>query len=270
MISLLLVGFGRLGGAIFESVSRLNSQYSIGIVDPCEDLWSHPSCQFRVSSVQEVPSDFHPRFILFAIKPQQALAVLPDYSVFAKPNCLFLSVMAGLSRNLLSSLTGVSTRWVRIMPNLAARVGKSATVIVKTPDLSQKDCEQLESLWKTVGTVLWTTREEDLSLTTPLSGSSPALFFKLCQDLIEAAVQEGLSPDFATRLVVQTLKGCAALCEDEKISSEWFHQTIQEVASPGGVTLKMLEVFHQNHFSQIVQTALAVGRQRCEELSKGL
>lgn len=53
-----------------------------------------------------------------------------------------------------------------------------------------------------------------MSEVTALSGSGPAYFYYLCEAMIEAAVADGMDPDTAKALAVQTFIGTAKLIED--------------------------------------------------------
>ena len=56
-----------------------------------------------------------------------------------------------------------------------------------------------------------TVPESQLDAVTAVSGSGPAYFFLYVEALVDAAVATGLSRAVATRLVVNTLAGSAAM-----------------------------------------------------------
>ena len=56
--------------------------------------------------------------------------------------------------------------------------------------------------------------ERHLDAVTGLSGSGPAYFFLVAEALIEAGVQMGLTRDVSRTLVVETMRGSAALLRE--------------------------------------------------------
>ncbi|MGZ6253704.1 MAG: pyrroline-5-carboxylate reductase family protein, partial [Candidatus Binataceae bacterium] len=97
--TILLVGCGRMGGALLEGWIKcgLNPVDAI-IVEPTGRDSIRPCGKHRaltcLSDVREVPRDFVPDVVLFAVKPQIADSVVACYKPFAAKQPVFLSVIA--------------------------------------------------------------------------------------------------------------------------------------------------------------------------------
>jgi len=77
-------------------------------------------------------------FIVVAIKPQEAEAIVPALKPLVGPRTLVVSVMAGKTVGFLEGALGAGAAIVRSMPNTPAAIGRGITVAVPnakvTPD----------------------------------------------------------------------------------------------------------------------------------------
>ena len=100
-----------------------------------------------------------------------------------------------------------------------------------------------------------------------MSGSGPAYFFLLMEEMIKAGEELGLSADVAKELVLQTAKGAAVLAQQADTSGETPGVLRKKVTSPGGTTEAALKVFGEGNFSEMVSKALVAANNRSKELS---
>ena len=84
--------------------------------------------------------------------------------------------------------------------------------------------------------------------------------------LIRAAVEFGIEPQAAHKLVMDTAKGSAALAA---VSGESMEAMIEHVRSPGGTTAAAFEVFDTEQVRSIFARAFTAARDRSVELAKG-
>ena len=100
---------------------------------------------------------------------------------------------------------------------------------------------------------------------TALSGSGPAYVFEFIRALSDGGVAEGLPRDVATKLAIQTVLGSAAMAKETGI-----HPAIlkDQVTSPGGTTIRALEVLEDRAFAGAVIAAVRACARRSEELGK--
>ena len=121
---------------------------------------------------------------------------------------------------------------VRAMPNTPALVGAGVSAISGGSFATSQDLAWAEEVLGAVGTVV-RLPERLLDPVTGLSGSGPAYFFLVAESLIEAGVQMGLTRDVSRTLVVETMRGSAALLAETGRDPESLRA---EVTSPAGTT----------------------------------
>ena len=101
---------------------------------------------------------------------------------------------------------------------------------------------------------------------TAVSGSGPAYVFLLAEAMQAAGEAQGLAPDAARTLVLQTILGAARMLSE---SGEPAATLRQRVTSPGGTTQAAIESFEGNGFRRIVDEAIAAATRRGRELAAG-
>lgn len=99
------------------------------------------------------------------------------------------------------------------------------------------------------------------------TGSGPAYFFMMVENLISSAVSQGLPLEQATRLATQTCLGAGRMLVS---SPEEPAQLRRNVTSPNGTTHAALESFRASGLEQIVDQAVKAAVNRSEELGKAM
>lgn len=200
--------------------------------------------------------------VLLAVKPQVLASALEPLAgcLAGKP---VISIVAGVPIDRLAGLTG-SGRIVRVMPNTPALVGEGAAGYSLAPEAQAADGELANRILSAVG-VAMQVDEKYLTAVTALSGSGPAYVFEFIRALSDGGVAEGLSRDVATKLAIQTVLGSAAMAKETGI-----HPAIlkDQVTSPGGTTIRALEVLEDRAFAGAVIAAVRACARRSEELGK--
>jgi pyrroline-5-carboxylate reductase len=178
--------------------------------------------------------------ILLAVKPQDFLELSVHLKNKVKNGAVVISIMAGVTiSHIQQSLNHLHV--IRAMPNAPALYAKGMTVFCMSEGLSDFQQKQVKDFISLTGKILETKEENLLDAVTALSGSGPAYFFYLAQQMIEAATQLGMNAEMAEILVKQTLVGAAEMLDK---SPKKTAELIKTVASKGGTTEAAL-----NHFS---------------------
>jgi len=108
--------------------------------------------------------------------------------------------------------------------------------------------------------------ENYLDAVTAISGSGPAYFALLAEAMIEAGILLGLSREVSTQLVVQTMLGSATLLRDEAMHPVELREM---VTSPGGTTIRAIQVLEQSGVRAAFLNAIQAAMQRSQELAGG-
>lgn len=200
--------------------------------------------------------------LVLAVKPQVAAnAVPPLRALLSKTKVL--SVMAGIRLQKLEQWLGTD-QLVRCMPNTPSLVNAGAIGIAASPSVRDCDLQRIESLLKSVGQVVRTT-ESQLDAVTGLSGSGPAFVFSFIRALTTGGVEAGLAHHTARELALQTVFGAVELLRQSQQTPE---ELIAQVSSPGGTTLRGLEVLAAGGFEKVVAECVVAAAKRAEELGR--
>jgi pyrroline-5-carboxylate reductase len=110
-----------------------------------------------------------------------------------------------------------------------------------------------EELLAAAGLTRWVEDEALMDTVTALSGSGPAYVFLLAEAMQAAAEAQGLAPEAARALTLQTIHGAARMLLE---SGEDAATLRQRVTSPDGTTQAALESFEACGFREVVARAV--------------
>jgi pyrroline-5-carboxylate reductase len=205
--------------------------------------------------------------LVLSVKPQVMKAALESIKGRLMEDALVISIAAGIRTSLISSVLG-DVAIVRVMPNMPAWVGEATTALFANTKAKSK-VEKGRLIFLSVGKVFVVNNEDLLDPVTAVSGSGPAYFFLMMQEMIKAAVELGLPEEDAWPMVIQTAKGAAMLAEKAVSSGETPAQLSARVATPNGTTEAAFKVFEARGFGEMVSVALGRAAERSRELSAG-
>jgi pyrroline-5-carboxylate reductase len=256
--SILILGCGNMGGAMLAGWLRGGmAPGRFTVVDPL--LGELPA---GVRLLREVPDE---RFdlVLLGIKPQLLDEVAPALGRVADQDTVLLSILAGVEIASLAARTPAAAI-VRIMPNLAAAIGKSPLGLF-AHGLDGTGRAALEALLAPLGTCEWLAREDMLDAVTALAGSGPAFVYRFIAAMAAGGAELGLDPAQAQRLALTTVEGAAALAA---ASGEDPAELARRVTSPGGTTAAGLAVLDEDAaLAGLVAQTLRAARNRGAELA---
>jgi pyrroline-5-carboxylate reductase len=178
---------------------------------------------------------------------------------------LFISIAAGVPIARIEAPLGEAARVIRVMPNAPAMVGHGMAALVAGKSANKADMAFALRIFRAVGDAVELENERDLDAVTALSGSGPAYVYLFVKALSDAAVNEGLAPDLALRMALQTIHGAE---ENMRQSGRTPAELIRIVASPGGTTEAALRTFAEAGFSDIVAAAVHAAAARSRELGR--
>lgn len=268
--TILLVGCGKMGGALLHGwFKRGLSPVDTIIVEPAGRDSVTACSDHRALTVlphmSDVPRDFRPDVILFAVKPQIAEDVIPAYASFTSQHPVFLSVIAGKTTSYFRKHLGEEATVVRAMPNTPAAIGKAISALYAAPNVSEVQRQVCEVLMSAVGEVAWIPEEAQMDAVTAVSGSGPAYVFLLAECLRDAGIEAGLPPDLAAHLARATVAGAGALLGNSDVDPAVLRKN---VTSPGGTTEAALNVLMgADGFKPLLARAVAAATKRSKELA---
>jgi pyrroline-5-carboxylate reductase len=258
--SLLFVGCGNMGGAMLAGwLSGGIDPAHFTVVDP--QLTEVPA---GVSLLRELPPGPFD-VVLLGIKPQLLDQIAPALAPLAGPETMLLSILAGVELESLDARFPQAGGLVRVVPNLAAAIGKSPVALISRGlDTAKK--ESVAALMTPLGAPEWLDDETQFDLVTALIGSGPAFVYRFIDALAQGASALGLTSDQAGRLAVAMAEGAGALAAASPHSPA---ELACRVASPGGMTQVGLDVLDADSaFAQMVKAALGSAAARSAEMAR--
>ncbi|MBL0924473.1 MAG: pyrroline-5-carboxylate reductase [Sphingomonadaceae bacterium] len=259
---ILIFGCGNMGGAMLRGwVAAGAPTESFTVIDPvASDL---PEGVRLYRTADELNGTYDT--VLLGIKPQMLSALAPDIARLLPPDALLLSLLAG-TRTVSLSSHFPNARVVRLMPNLAAAIGKSPLGLFST-QLGSNDRAELERDLSALGTAVWLEEEGQMDAVTALAGSGPAFVYRFIDALAQGGSQIGLAPETAARLALAMVEGATQLAT---AANETPAELAARVTSPGGTTAAGLAVLDADDaLTRLVQDTLRAAKNRGAELAMG-
>ncbi|UCF44551.1 MAG: pyrroline-5-carboxylate reductase [Planctomycetota bacterium] len=203
--------------------------------------------------------------LVLSVKPQNMVEALESIRDAARAETLIISIAAGIKVSNISAVLG-EVPIVRVMPNTPALIGEGASALFAN-EKAKPTLSKAEKIFASVGKAVTVDDESLIDAVTAVSGSGPAYYFLLTEEMIRAAGELGLPEDVAKDLVLQTAKGAALLAVERDKQGETAAELRRKVTSPGGTTEAALKVFAAKDFSRLVNEALTAARDRSKQLS---
>ena len=204
--------------------------------------------------------------VFLSVKPQNMTKMLSGIAGKLRDDVLVISIAAGVTTDYLAKRLG-DVPIIRTMPNTPAMVDEGATAIFNR-NASPQALQRAVDLFGAIGKVVVLDDEGLLDAVTAVSGSGPAYFFLLMEEMVRSAEELGIPSDAAEELVYQTAKGAGALAMMAYARNESPADLRRKVTSPGGTTEAAMRVFREGNFSGSVFAAIGRARDRSCELSE--
>lgn len=236
---LLLIGCGNMAGAMLAGWLRAGEDAGrFAVLDPA--LAAAPDGVALHRTPEEAQGAGH-EAVLLGFKPQQLRALAPTLQRLAGPEVAVHSLLGGVTLAQVAAAFPDARAHVRVMPNLAARIGKSP-VILAEQGLADAEREELRAFYDALGLAVWEADETRFDLVTALAGSGPAFVYRFIDALAGAAVDLGLDAGDATRLATVMVEGAASLAAAADVTPG---ELADRVASPGGMTREGMNVLDE-------------------------
>ena len=197
--------------------------------------------------------------IVLAVKPKMIASVLKEIQPFLNPNTVIISLAAGLTLDRLKTLCPSHSKIIRAMPNIAAEVGRSTTLLLCPSSLQAI----VEPLFLEIGAIHWVEQDDLLDIGTILAGSGPAYVFYLMRALQDIGITLGMPESLCKSLVQETFLGASVLSLEKTDS---LHDLQQQVTSPQGTTAAAIHVLETQHVHESLKQAVLAAWQRIQEL----
>jgi pyrroline-5-carboxylate reductase len=241
-----IIGGGNLGASVAIGLAKFSSSHNITVtrrniskIKHLEALGVHLATD---NTYQIEKADL----IILTVKPYQVDLVLSEILPVIE-NKIIASAVTGLSTEALQDKIGAGNQAIRIMPNIAAQFGASATCI----SYHEKHAEQgqvVVRLFDDLGTAP-VIDEKLMDAATVLAASGTAFALRYMRASMQAGIEIGFDWQTALEISAQTVKGAAQMLMEEQMHPE---QLIDRVTTPQGCTIAGLSEMESHGFSSSI------------------
>jgi len=262
------IGCGKMASAIIKGVlaSVDKDLYNIKGAEVNEEFAKHASERLGI----EVTADSKPLVktsdvVFIATKPNSVVEVLENIKDELTPDKLLVSIAAGVSTSKIENIIN-NARVVRIMPNTPALVNLGMFGICKGEKASDEDVELVEKLLTSLGKTI-RVEENQMDIVTAISGSGPAFFYQVIEDMARAGEKLGLDYEKSLVLAVQTALGSAQMVFNRGETS--VQTLIDNVATKGGCTFVGISEMKEKDSTSMFYDVIEKTAQKAHALGGG-
>ena len=261
------IGGGNMARALIGGLLQAgHPAAAITVADPGKNARQAASSDFGVRVMADNCAAVEDAaVVVLAIKPQIMAAVLAELAPSLASRPLLISVAAGITLDVLERELGAHRPIVRAMPNTPALYGAGMTGMVANAAVVRGDRVLAERILATAGQTVWLEDEQLMDVVTAVSGSGPAYFFALAEQLALAGERAGLAPAVAAQLARQTAFGAGLMLVESGLSAG---ELRMRVTSPGGTTQAALESLGRDGFERMVERAIQAAINRGRKLGE--
>lgn len=202
--------------------------------------------------------------IFLATKPNYVPQVLEEIRDEITPDKLVVSIAAGVSTEKIENILG-QRRVIRVMPNTPALVQEGMSGVCKGAYAAEEDAEFVMKLLSNIGKVI-EVEESQIDIVTAISGSGPAFFYQVIEDMARAGEKLGLEYEKCLLLATQTALGSAKMVMNR---GELSVQTlIDNVATKGGCTFVGIQTMKEESSDKLFYDVIEKTAVKANELGK--
>ncbi len=229
------IGCGKMASAIIGGVIASNylSKENIIAAEISEEKASEKSKELGIKVITDNNELVNSVDVVFiATTPNFVEGVLNGIKSSVTKDKLVVSIAAGVTTRFIESILGNDKRVVRVMPNTPALVLEGMSGVAGGTIATEEDVQAVVELLSNIGKAIEVT-EDQIDIVTAISGSGPAFYYKVINDIARAGEKMGLDYEKALTLSIQTAIGSAKMLLSSDKSAE---DLIASVATKGGCT----------------------------------
>ena len=242
-----IIGAGNMGGSIARGLAKGS------LIDDSDIIVSNPSAgkleklkkEFPGISItnSNVEAATGADIVILAVKPWFMEPVMRELKLKSKQ--ILISVAAGISfEELAHYVVAPEMAMFRLIPNTAISELESMTLVAARNTNDEQD-KFILRLFSEMGTVMLIP-EDKIAAATALTSCGIAYVLKYVQAAMQAGIEMGLRPKDAMQMIAQSLKGAAALIQNNDTHPS---VEIDKVTTPGGITIKGINELEHNGFT---------------------
>ena len=260
------IGVGNMGGAVAAAAAKLVHPREILVSSGQE---AHAAAFAEALGVVASDNETIAReakFVVLGVKPQMLEDVVrrlrPILEV--RTDAILVTMAAGVTMQRLADLLGGGYPVIRIMPNLAVRVGEGITLYDANDRVNPADLREFLAAMTATGR-LDPVEEHLMDAGSAVAGCGPAFACLFAEALADGGVACGLPRQKAAEYAAQMLLGTAKYLQETGLPAAVLKD---RVCSPGGSTIQGVRALEQGGFRSAVMEAVIAAYEKNKEFFK--
>lgn len=200
--------------------------------------------------------------VFIATKPNYVAEVVEEIKSVLTSDKLIVSIAAGVSTSKIESIIS-DARVIRVMPNTPALVKLGMFGVCKGSKANDEDLNLIVKLLSNLGKCI-TVEESQIDIVTAISGSGPAFFYQVIEDIARAGEKLGLDYEKTLVLATQTALGSAQMVFNRGETS--VQTLIDNVATKGGCTFVGITEMKEQHSDKLFYDVIDKTTQKANAL----
>lgn len=261
------IGCGKMASAIIGGVisSKFLGANDIQASETSEDKAKQKSQELGINIITDNNTLVKTSDIVFiATTPNYAEGVLNEIKASVTADKLIVSICAGVTTKFIESVLGDDKRVVRVMPNTPALVLEGMSGVCGGKSAGENDVKYVVDLLSNIGKAIEVT-ENQMDIVTAISGSGPAFYYKVINEIARAGEKLGMEYEKALTLSIQTAIGSAKMLLNSDKSAE---ELIASVATKGGCTRVGVDYMDEADTSDIFYNLIDKTAKKANALGK--
>jgi len=263
-----IIGTGNMGEALVSGLisSESSRPENITCTDVREEKLKFVKEKYGVlTTASNIDAIEASDIVIYAVKPQIIASVLRETASALDMSKLVISIAAGVPLVAMERCIKKDLRLIRVMPNIAAFVKESASVLAAGENATKEDVDLAMAIFNSMGKSIFIKENILMDAITGLSGSGPAYIFLIVDALADAGVKVGISREDALFLSAQTVLGAAKLLMETK---EHPGRLKDMVTSPGGTAIAGIHTLEKGGLRTTLINAVEAATNRSKELGE--
>lgn len=229
------IGCGKMATAIIKGVldSKFLEHNSVLASEISEEIAQKKKEELNIEVITDNKIIAQNSDVIFlATKPNFIKDVLKEVKEYLTDDKLIVSIAAGISTKTIEDELGREIAVIRVMPNAPALILEGMSGIARGKHTKDEHLEFIQEFLSKIGKCI-VVDEDKIDVLTAISGSGPAFFYQIINEM--ALAGEGLGLDYQKSLILaaQTAIGSAKLMLQSELTPA---ELVKSVATKGGCT----------------------------------
>ena len=256
------IGCGKMASAIINAIKH---EYKVTGSEINEETAASASARLNINVLSDNKKLVSESDVIFiATKPNQAIEILKEIKDYVTSEKLFVSICAGVTTEKIETVLQ-NTRLIRIMPNTPALVKQGMFGICEGSKALSEDSIFIKNILSSIGKCIDVT-EKQMDIVTAISGSGPAFFYQVIEDMARAGEKLGLEYEKSLTLAAQTALGSAQMIFNR--GDIPVQTLIDNVATKGGCTFEGIQEMKKFDSTELFYNVIDKTTQKAHELGK--